>query len=190
MPPGSAANRARSPQLATHMPDGPSWKAPGPTAIPPRGAATGHSDSKNNPRLSRISAGKPKAGWANAPATWGPEANMPTASPSLWPVNSRASCGPLPNSFRLQHKPRRTVYHWPLNVERFQRASEEAPPRCGVTLGSVKRLIKDTRAESEAGTRRRQGRWEPSHESQRDQPSSFTGSASADALRTKNIMMT
>ena len=40
----------------------------------------------------------------------------------------------------------RTDRHCPLNSEGVRRASEEAQPRCGVTLGSVKRLVKDTRA--------------------------------------------
>jgi transposase len=57
----------------------------------------------------------------------------------------------------------RTARHGPRNSEGFRRASEEAPPRCGVTLGSVQRLGKDPRAESEAGTRRRPGRWNPTH---------------------------
>ena len=45
----------------------------------------------------------------------------------------------------------------------FLRALAEAQPRGGVTLGSVKRRGKDPRAETEAGTRRTQGRWEPTH---------------------------
>ena len=40
----------------------------------------------------------------------------------------------------------RTDRHCTLNSEGFRRASEEAQPRFGVTLGSVKRLGKDTRA--------------------------------------------
>jgi transposase len=40
----------------------------------------------------------------------------------------------------------RTDRHGTLNSAGFRRASEEAQPRCGVTLGSVKRLVKDTRA--------------------------------------------
>ena len=46
-----------------------------------------------------------------------------------------------------------------LNAEGFPGAAAETQPRCGVTLGSVKRLVKDTRASTEAGTRRRPGRW-------------------------------
>jgi hypothetical protein len=65
------------------------------------------------------------------------------------------------------------------------RASAEAQPRCGVTLGGVKRRVKDTRASSEAGTRRRQVRWYPTHGSQPDQPSRLTGSASSHARRGK-----
>jgi transposase len=40
----------------------------------------------------------------------------------------------------------RTDHHCTLNSEGVRRASEEAQPRFGVTLGSVKRLVKDTRA--------------------------------------------
>ena len=41
------------------------------------------------------------------------------------------------------------------------------------------------RAETEAGTRRTPGRWYPSHGEQQDQPSSLTGSGSADGQRTR-----
>ena len=84
----------------------------------------------------------------------------------------------------------RTERHCTRNSEGCRRASEEAQPRCGGTLGSVKRLGKDTRASSEAGTRRRHGRGEPTHGEQQEQPSSLPGSASADVRRTKNITMT
>jgi transposase len=40
----------------------------------------------------------------------------------------------------------RAARHCPLNSEGVRRASAEAQPRCGVTLGSVKRLGKHTRA--------------------------------------------
>jgi hypothetical protein len=39
-----------------------------------------------------------------------------------------------------------------------QGVSEKTPPRLGVTLGGVKRRVKPPRAETEAGTRRRQVR--------------------------------
>jgi transposase len=51
----------------------------------------------------------------------------------------------------------------PPNSESFLRASAETQPRCGVTLDGVQRPRGHTRAESEAGTRRTQGRWEPTH---------------------------
>src|SRR5262245_1615246 len=47
----------------------------------------------------------------------------------------------------------------PTTQQEFQRASEEAQPRCGVTLDGVQRPLGHPRAESEAGTRRRQVRW-------------------------------
>jgi transposase len=51
----------------------------------------------------------------------------------------------------------------PRTQQVYPRASAETPPRWGVTLGGVKRLGQDTRASSEAGTRRTQGRGEPTH---------------------------
>jgi Transposase IS116/IS110/IS902 family len=78
-----------------------------------------------------------------------------------------ASCGPLP---RRSHASRTiktalddTQDSGPCNSERFHGASAETQPRCGVILGGVRRLGQDTRAESEAGTRRRQVRWYPTH---------------------------
>ena len=76
------------------------------------------------------------------------------------------------------------------NSERFPSASEEAQPRCGVTLGGVMRLVQDTRAESEAGTRRTQVRWYPTHGYQQDQPSHIAGSDFSDAPREKTCMQT
>jgi hypothetical protein len=84
----------------------------------------------------------------------------------------------------------RTACHGPRNAAGGRRASEEAQPRWGGTLGSVQRLATDTRASSEAGPRRRPGRGEPTHGEQPDQPSSLPGSASAAVRRTKNSPMT
>ena len=61
------------------------------------------------------------------------------------------------------------------------RASAEAQPRCGVTRGGVKRLVKDTRASIETGTRWRHVRWYPTPGSPQDPPSRLTGSASSHA---------
>jgi hypothetical protein len=58
-----------------------------------------------------------------------------------------------------EHAPRRSVHLGQV----YQRASAETPPRCGVTLGGVKRRVPDTRASSEAGTRRTPVRWDPTH---------------------------
>ena len=60
---------------------------------------------------------------------------------------------------------------------------EKTQPRFGVTLGGVKRPYGDTRPSIEAGTRRRQVRWYPTHGEQQDQPSSLPGSASFHAQR-------
>jgi hypothetical protein len=57
----------------------------------------------------------------------------------------------------------------------------------GVVSPSVafRGLSKDTRAEREAGPRRRPGRWEPTHGEPQEQPSLLPGSGSADAPRCK-----
>ena len=114
---------------------------------------------------------------------------MPTWSRWPWLVSERDACGLWlhRSPSHRQTKPDRDCTH---HAEGFRRASPETQPRCGVTLGGVKRLGKDTRASREAGTRRRQGRWDPTHGEQQDQPSYFTGSGSCDAPRLKNIMKT
>jgi hypothetical protein len=71
-----------------------------------------------------------------------------------------------------------------------QRALEETQPRCGVTLGGVKRPHGHPRPSMEAGTRRRHGRWDPTHGEQQDQPSSLPGSGSSDARRLQNSRKT
>jgi hypothetical protein len=72
----------------------------------------------------------------------------------------------------------------PDNSAGAQRALAAAQPRGGGTLGSVTRLVEDTRAETAAGTRRRHARWSPPHGSPQDHPSHMAGSASANAPRT------
>ena len=64
-----------------------------------------------------------------------------------------------------------------------RRAAAEAPPRGGGPLGGVTRLVQETRASREAGTRRRPGRWSPPHGSPQAHPSSLTGSAAAAARK-------
>ena len=71
-----------------------------------------------------------------------------------------------------------------------QRASAETQPRGGGTLDGVRRLVQDPRAETEAGTRRRPGRWEPTHGEPPDHPSCLPGSGSSEAQRVKNSMQT
>jgi hypothetical protein len=94
----------------------------------------------------------------------------------MWAI---AQQGPVAASGARPNRP------CPLHAAGFRRAAAEAQPRCGVTLGSVQRRGKETRAESEAGTRRRHGRWEPTHGEPPDQPSSLTGSGSSAVRRTK-----
>jgi transposase len=79
----------------------------------------------------------------------------------------------------------RTDRHCLHNAAGCRRASEEAPPRWGGTLGSVQRLGQAPRAERAAGTRRRQGRGEPPHGEPQAHPSPIAGSASSEARRVK-----
>ena len=72
----------------------------------------------------------------------------------------------------------------------FPPLAAEAPPRCGVTRGGVAEADRYARPSHEAGTRRRQGRWEPTHGDPRDQPSCLTGSGSSERRdQGKTIMM-
>jgi hypothetical protein len=70
--------------------------------------------------------------------------------------------------------------HCPAHAAGGPRGSEEAPPRCGATRDGVQRRVQETRAESQAGPRRAQGRWSPPHGAQQGQPSCLTGSGASD----------
>jgi hypothetical protein len=83
---------------------------------------------------------------------------------------------PIPLNTQLRRLP---------NVHRQSRS-----PGCGVTLDGGQRPLGHTRAESEAGTRRRQGRWYPTHGYPQEQPSYSAGSDFSDAPREKNMMQT
>jgi len=80
------------------------------------------------------------------------------------------------------HRPRPRAY----SIEKMcPWTCAETPPRLGVTLGGVQRAHGHPRPSMEAGTRRRQGRWYPTHGEPQDQPSSLPGSASLHAQRCK-----
>ena len=76
-------------------------------------------------------------------------------------VRQCAKCLPggasAPGTF---HRPRPRAYS---REKMCPWTGEETPPRCGVTLGGVKRAHGPPRPSMEAGTRRRQGRWDPTH---------------------------
>jgi hypothetical protein len=113
--------------------------------------------------------GRPKGGSVSGTADSLHEVSTPMWGPWPWPERGRS--------------PRKTTRESGGNpqLSGSQRASAEAPPRGGVTLDSVLRLGQDTRAETAAGTRRRQGRWEPTHGEPQDHPSQIAGSGSSDA---------
>ena len=120
-----------------------------------------------------------------SPAAW-PKANMPIRSSSPLPENCVPSCGPLPSRLPWHRKPKDGCWLHAKALQGSHVSSEETQPRCGVTLGGVKRPHRYARPSNEAGTRRRQGRWEPTHGEQRDQPSCLTGSGSSDETKGKN----
>ena len=113
--------------------------------------------------LVRTSVGRPRSGSGGATSAWGHAANTPMSSPGPLPGSLPALCGRLPNRCRSHPKAKAPIAPSPRTQKDCQRALDETQPRFGVTLGSVMRLGKDTRAETEAGTRRRQVRWEPTH---------------------------
>jgi transposase len=73
-----------------------------------------------------------------------------------------------------------------LSLRRVPRCiGKRRSPGVGSPSAAGRGLSKDPRAESEAGTRRIQGRWSPTHGSPQAQPSDLTGPASSDGPRTK-----
>jgi transposase IS116/IS110/IS902 family protein len=69
------------------------------------------------------------------------EENTPMWSSWPLPVSWGHSCGPLPSRFHEPRKSKGAIATDPSTQQVCQRASEEAQPRCGVTLGGVKRLV-------------------------------------------------
>jgi len=135
-----------------------------------RGKAPGRLGTRSRPRVAR-----------------GQQAHRVTVARA----RARAGClGAMANQVPGAASGARTERPCPRNAEGCRRASEAAPPRCGVTLGRVQRLGQAPRAESEAGPRRRHVRWEPTHRAQQDHPSSLPGSASAEGRRTKHLTLT
>jgi transposase len=80
--------------------------------------------------------------------------------------------------------------HCPRNSAGCLRAAAETPPRGGGPRDGVKRPLGHTRAEREASTRRRPGRWESTHGEPQAPPSALPGSDSSEAHRAKNLMQT
>jgi transposase len=63
---GRGGGRAAAPRRATRLPAAHGAKAPGPTALRPRGAAIVSDALHSGPHLSRRSVGRRRCGWANA----------------------------------------------------------------------------------------------------------------------------
>ena len=126
------------------MPDALWSKAPGPTAIPPRSVDICNCDSKTNPKSSRTSVGRPKSGCANATDDWWPRgkhANVVTVAIArelvgfMWAIAKEVPVTPVRPKDRIE------TCILVRTQKVCQRASEETQPRCGVTLGSVKRPV-------------------------------------------------
>jgi hypothetical protein len=138
-------------------------KRPGRTGIPPRSVATCHFGWQYCQSRSMTAIGRPKCGCAHAFNACWPAANMPTRGSSPWPKHSRAFCESLPNEFESHHKAQRRPPVGPSlrtvhNIQRKRRAPVWCNPRRRDETG------RHPRASSEAGTRRMQVRWSPTHE--------------------------
>jgi hypothetical protein len=79
---------ARLMRSGDRTPVAPAWKAPGPTAIPPKSVGTCNGAWKTHPKASRTSAGKPTSGGAHAIDNGSHAAKTLTGSSWPWPENS------------------------------------------------------------------------------------------------------
>ena len=160
-------------------------KARGPTGSRPPSGGICTGDGHNRPQSSRTSGGRRRAGAGGATGTSGHAAHTPPSAPGPWPGSWPAVWGPWPPRFR--EPPQATGALAP--APRTQKVSTvpRHRRRPGVVAPSVacRGLEKDTRAESEAGPRRRHGGGEPTHGAQQEQPSSLPGAGSAEAPRCK-----
>ena len=122
------------------MPVVPWSKGPGPTGIRPRSVGTCNCAWKSSPQRSRPSVGRPRSGCANGIASCmatGKHANQVVVAIArelrafMWAIAKQGAgdTASIKTAAWLTHKACRG----------FQRLSEEAQPRCGVTLGGVKR---------------------------------------------------
>ena len=162
MPAGDGVSRGAGLRPAIPRPVVPWAQAPGRTGIRPKAAVTCTCAWRSAPKRCRRSAGKRRSGSAHALASAWPKATMPLKSSSPWPGHEVPSCGPWPSRGPGHRKPKNG------GVLRHQRS--QLPPSIGRGAAPVwcnprqrEEAARDARPENEAGTRRRHGRWEPTH---------------------------
>ena len=151
-------------------------KVPGPPGIRPTSVGPCTGAWRSVPQRARPSAGRRRSGSAHGIASGWPQANMPSRWWSPWPGNAVPSWGLLPGRcpWHLRQPDgcwlQQPLARLPTSIGRGA-APVWCHPRWREEPGSA------ARPASEAGTRRRRGRWEPTHGYQRDQPSSFLAPA-------------
>ena len=174
------------------------WRGgPGPGAVilgAALGALTRRAPAPSSTATGQTTAQHPGQPWAGPSEAWHTVRRLAVSScnrrATPYLVLTRPSAGACASPGVQAQAVPTPQGHCPLNATGFLQASAETQPRCGGTLDGVQRLGQDTRASSEAGTRRRQGRWSPPHGDQQAHPASLPGSDSWDARRAKTIMKT
>jgi hypothetical protein len=158
------------------MPVVPSSQGPGRLGLRPRAVGTGPGVGQRSPQPST-----PSAAW--------PKATRPIQSSSPWPTGRHAMLGPWPRrvpGHRTQKDGRgltQTLARFPTSL-----GSDAAPVGCHPRWRSE--ADRSARPSMEAGTRRRHGRWDPTHGEPQDQPSDLPGSGSSDKPKGKIRMQT
>ena len=184
MPVVGGGSRAAFPRPAIPMRVVPWSKGPGPTGLRPRAVGTCTGVWKSSPPRSKPSAGRPRSGSVNGSASAWPQAHMPIRSSSLLPAHCVPACGPWPSKVP-GHRKQKDGSRLTPNLSRFPTAIGRDAASVWCHPRQREEAARYARPSSEAGTRRRQGRWEPTHGEQRDQPSCLPGSGSSERERRK-----
>ena len=166
-------------------PVGPWSTGPGPIGGRPTSVGTCTCAGKSSPQRFRPSAGRPRSASAHGIASAWLKANMPSRLSSPWPAHAVPACGPWPSRL-LEHRKHKDGSGLTPKLARFPTASGRAAAPVWCHPRRREEADRYSRPSIEAGTRRRQGRWEPTHGYQRDQPSCLPGSGSSDRAREKH----
>jgi len=163
---------------------GRSSKAPGRPGSQRQAVGTCTCAWQSSPQRSRRAVGKRTSGAAHGIASGWPQANMPIRSLWPWPGHEVPACGPWPSRLSCRRTPQDDGV-WTYKLARFPTSLGRGAAPVWCHPRQREEADRYARPSREAGTRRMQGRWYPTHGYQREQPSRLTGSGSSDREKGK-----